>query len=669
MAADDKWGKVVNIFGAAREAPQEAPENPPPPDPSMGPEASESPATNLPSGGDDLPAAGASPPAASGGTAARPATRSRPAAQRTGPDAGATRPGIFEADRHKLPEDCPVTPLGRNGRRFYYMSAARQVIELQDNEHQQNQLVALFSPQVDYLWSWWPRFNKEGNQSGWDAQLAKETLMKACAERGVWDIFGRLREVGGWRADNGSLVFHCGDRIFSVSQDRGELEPGILADVVVGVSPPGRAGDYVYTAKPAVPHPWDGPVGTRPGTELLHTFMSWTWEREDVDPVFLLGWVAAAMLGGALDWRPMVWVTGDKSTGKSTLHKILVALFGRAILQTSETTGAGLWQQLGQSSIPCAIDEIEAEQDNRKAQGVIKLARQASSGGVILRGGQNHEGSAFKAQGCFLFSSINIPPLANQDLSRMAILELRPRPSDEAGGFKLDTEYWRDIGRQLRRRLIDQWHRWDETLECFRQALAANGSRGADQFGSLLACAHMLLADATPSQEELAGWARKLDRATLAEAADDRADWAKMLDYLMTSELDIYRSGQRRTISHYVQIACAAVPQDTPGLPPAYKEQDGTMDPNDAQRALGTVGLKLHADAEGAWLAIANVSRGLDHLFRESHWGGSSDATAVRVRVVRRVPGGKAFSGTNLRFDGRASRAWLVPLKQALGDA
>ena len=33
----------------------------------------------------------------------------------------------------------------------------------------------------------------------------------------------------------------------------------------------------------------------------------------------MLGWLAAGKLGGALDWRPLIWVTGGSNTGKSTL--------------------------------------------------------------------------------------------------------------------------------------------------------------------------------------------------------------------------------------------------------------------------------------------------------------------------------------------------------------
>jgi hypothetical protein len=32
--------------------------------------------------------------------------------------------------------------------------------------------------------------------------------------------------------------------------------------------------------------------------------------------VLLFGWIGAAMVGGALDWRPLAWLTGDRGTGE-----------------------------------------------------------------------------------------------------------------------------------------------------------------------------------------------------------------------------------------------------------------------------------------------------------------------------------------------------------------
>jgi hypothetical protein len=86
-------------------------------------------------------------------------------------------------------------------------------------------------------------------------------------------------------------------------------------------------------------------------------------------------------------------------------------------------------QLLGQQSLPVAIDEAEADEDNRKMLALIKLARQAASGGRIFRGGQDHQGHEFIARSCFLFSSIYVPPLPSAGQEPHGVLELGPLPT------------------------------------------------------------------------------------------------------------------------------------------------------------------------------------------------------------------------------------------------
>ena len=165
--------------------------------------------------------------------------------------------------------------------------------------------------------------------------------------------------------------------------------------------------------------------------ELLHAlFTCWRFARPMVDPMLLLGWNAAAVYGGALDYRPLVWLTGDKATGKSALQKGLGLMHGNGILQSPDATEAAVRQILGQQSLPVAIDEAEADEDNRKMLALVKLARlAATSQGNILKGGQDHQGHEFRATSCFLFSSILIPPIPPQDKSRLAVLEMEEIPA------------------------------------------------------------------------------------------------------------------------------------------------------------------------------------------------------------------------------------------------
>jgi hypothetical protein len=159
--------------------------------------------------------------------------------------------------------------------------------------------------------------------------------------------------------------------------------------------------------------------GGHPCGELLRT---WNWKRPALDPVLLLGAIGQGYIGGALPWRSNVWITGGRGTGKSALNGrpdegqgIIPQLYGEALFRTGNTSAAAIRQSLKNSTVPVMIDEAEAGADNRKITEVVELARVASSGDKMHRGGQDHQAHEFTLQSPFWFSSINIPPLEGSD--------------------------------------------------------------------------------------------------------------------------------------------------------------------------------------------------------------------------------------------------------------
>jgi hypothetical protein len=205
--------------------------------------------------------------------------------------------------------------------------------------------------------------------------------------------------------------------------------------------------------------------------------------------------------------------------------------------------------------LPVLFDELEANRGQPPGKAVINLARLASSGGDAHRGGQDHEGHAFKAKTCFLFSSILLPPLLQQDRNRMAILELEKIPKD-ADPVELDAGKLRQLGRQFRRRLIDQWPRLEALLAKYRTALAGvgHGGRSQDQFGALLAVADVLLYDTVDEVfiDEAAGW---VAADTLAEKSMELADEEEAVNYLASTVLKGRGGDELEPVSRHILAA------------------------------------------------------------------------------------------------------------------
>lgn len=587
------------------------------------------------------------PPADEGGKRRR---------RRSSGDGGGDDDGRARLDE-KLPwpEGCPIVPLGVLGDTCYYLDALRQLRGLEAGKHGHASIMQMFGRDTQLLAQFWPRYSQHGALAGWRPELATRVLMTAAAERGVWDPVSRQRGRGAWLGTKGELILHCGDRIVVQSADgkHRQHDPGLI-------------GGFVYPAAEPLPLPTPSPVPRgpdNPGHEILAHLQGWNWKRPDTDPLLALGWIVAALSGGAHLHRPMVWITGGTGTGKSTLQDFIKSVLGDAIASVSNATAAGIWQKLQHDTLAVGLDELESTEDNRRANNVIELARQAATGGVILRGGAEHKGQEFTARSCFLFSSILIPPLLAQDLSRLAILELDPLPRKAAPDFK--PADLRALGCDLRRLLLDHWGEMAGLLETYRNALGDRGhtARGQNQFGTLLACADLALYDfdAKDAAARARALTEPLSAAAMAETAEVESDEHNCLRHLLTSPVDAFSRGERENVSAWVARA-AGTDKSSQG--------DDQRNPDAAQRVLAAIGLKVLFEANDGlaqhYLAVANNHRGLAALFKESHWATRSGGTGPWVRALRRLA--KAEGRAQVRFGDIVSRCTAIPLEIVLAD-
>ncbi len=538
------------------------------------------------------------------------------------------RPETMIEDNH------PVRPLGVLGDVAFYLDGLNQLRPLKFKDHTRLNIQSLFMPNTNLVKELWPKTDKKGTVSGWHPDHGAEELMALAGWKGIFNPSERLRGTGCWRDDAGQLVMHCGDVVIINGE---ENRPGLI-------------DGYVYPGAEAIAKPVK--KLNDPGEDLLKLFKCWKFKRE-IDAVLLLGWVGAAILSGALDWRPLAWITGDTGMGKSTLQKVVTEVLGRGgVIFTTDATSAGLWQKLGYKSLPVAFDEMEAQEDNRKMQAIVKLAREAASGGTVLRGGQDHQGAEFVARSCFLFSSINTVPLPPQDQSRMAILALDPLP-EGAKAPLLDRKKLGWIGTGLRHTFMTRWSEFDETLQVYSDHLASMGhsGRSADVFGTLMACAHILLYDVRPQKDFVEGMCAPLHPDTLLERADTIMDSEACLEHLLLSELDVGH-GTRKQVINLLETAVDK-------YDPACAANDGHL-----QRC----GMRLYTEMNTKaphygerFFMVANRHPGLTRLFNETHWQGRPDAMGVWVQALRRCPNSMVLE-RGMKFAGVTMRGTCIPL-------
>lgn len=576
-----------------------------------------------------------------------------------------------------LPPDAPVRALGTFGNRVYFLDAHSQLRELAAKDVSRTMILHLFGKEVDWIYKLWPTLKQVPGKdiwivTGWDGTKAQESLMTACARKGVWRPQDHVRGRGAWSSGD-SLLIHAGGRLYSSSGKT--ARPGLVGDMVYPAAPPGLA-------------PAEKGDGSAAAGELLELLQTWTWAR-DYDALLLLGWIISSMMGGALKVRPLAWVTGEKGTGKSSLvgeNGLIHQLFGSGILMTANTTAAGLYQKIGYDSLPVAIDEIEAKRGNQKTEAVIELARQAYSGGMVLRGGQDHEGKEFRAMCPVLFGSILIPPLLPQDLSRLALLNLRPFPPD-AKEPVIEPGRMAEVGRVLLRTVLQRWSEWPERFALWHGYMREIGhsGRAADQFGTLLAAADLVLHDRPPTREDIEALAGRMRPQDLHETQVESSNASRCINFAMSRPLSSMRGGENMMVSELVTCAVRRYGGEmenpvTPLNAIRYLERagvsvvgvkvDGTKLVMTKTSKMPPIELSRMVDEpvvydEGIYVAFAPSGDGILELFKNSDWEGVPGAHNPYVQALERVTGARR-SAHPIRIGGQVCKAILIPIHECI---
>jgi hypothetical protein len=586
-------------------------------------------------------------------------------AGRTGipdPEIGAPRDGVRPGEwgvPPAMPPECPVTVLGFGDGDLLYLVDNNGMLTAQDpSGFGQKYVQRLFGDRVAYVYWAWPRFTAKGTIDTFRTEKCYESFVgeasRRVARHGMWTPTERVRGRGAWRDEDGEIIYHAGSWLWR----NGKLMRSGC-----------EIGGQFYPLRPPVPLPWAEPVEaeTNPAIEIGKLLATWSWGRPKVDPIIVLGWMAAAAMSGALRWRPSVFLVGDKAVGKSTLQNLMKMIMGESVIKSDDTTEAGIYQRLGMDALPVQIDELEAGADNRKVMAVVNLARIAASGGLRLRGGQDHKGIEFHARSCFFFSAINPPPVNAADWSRMSVLTVKKLdPAKVASAPDLSERAMAEAGRKMLRRLLDNWHQFDGLFDSYKAALRQGGhdSRGCDTYGTFLAAAHVLLGDEGLDAlglpiESFDHWGDWLGVASLPEMSDQDENWRECFSWLLQHRPEAWRGGKILVIGAVLQDLRSGI--------------ERTLDLDKARQLLASAGLGLkttlpinHKDHQSKGLLLAIPNRGdlVAQIFASSKWGGGPGGAGVWGTALRQGPPQIVKVGGNnlMKINGDAHRVTFIDL-------
>lgn len=489
------------------------------------------------------------------------------------------------ADTKEIP---PFRALGYLAGTYYYYSRGEQaVVALQAGAHGKKNLYRLAPHGY-----WVAKYGSK--KDDFDENTAASALMATCQGAGIFSI-KMVRGRGVWM-DKGLPVIHYGDRVTIEGED---------------YVPNQTIGKFIYELGEPLGCVPCLPLTDQEGAALQDLMRQLRWQTPDQYKWFT-GWLVCAMIGGALYWRPHIWLTGGAQSGKTTLAGIMARIFGSNCLHVkSISTEAGIRQSLKADCLPVILDEAEREDamSHSRLQAVITLARQASSDddSQIVKGTSTGNALNFRIRSPFCFSSINSNLIQSADKGRVTNIEL--------SGVKLAGDVydkWKDDIDSL---LTDTYMQaFYSRIFSMVPIIAANAKtlaraierktgdrRLGDQYGVLLAGyiawnSKELLNDETAKLE-----IEDLDFYSEKEKAQGINDQHRLLNKIMQHIMRVPKDKGFEDIT--IGEACSRV----------FK---GTENNRECERILANIGIKII----GETIAIANDNDNLADILKNSIW-------------------------------------------------
>ena len=422
-----------------------------------------------------------------------------------------------------------VEPMGYNKEGyFYFVKEAKMVFQLSSSEHSKNRYISLAPLSV-----WESCFNSGEDMAQKDWDKITDLLMRQCYNKGYLTL-DKLRGRGTW-FDQDRLVVHLGDRLLV---DGKEVALGDLKT------------KHVYEIGDPLPSVVNNSLPKEQSKHLIDVCKHLKWVNPNMG-LLLAGFMALTPIAGCLPWRPHVYVTGAKQSGKTTVmnHIISRVLGDWAINIVGGTTEAGIRSRIKFDSLTVVYDEggIENEKEQSVMDAVIKLARSASSAeGAILKGTSGGGSVEYNIRSMFVFSSVNPNITNDQDQSRIALLSLVPSrkhdPEAEEHYKKLLEMLAvmdKDWCAGLIARSILLTKNTLKNVQVFRTACQKKygDARKGDQFGTLLAGAYSLVSDDIVTVESALKWVHEnsIEEAFFGvDTTDEERCWDRLMQYRVT---------------------------------------------------------------------------------------------------------------------------------------
>ena len=317
----------------------------------------------------------------------------------------------------------------------------------------------------------------------------------------------------------------------------------------------------------------------------------------------LSGFLFVAPLAGALEWRPHIWLTGARGTGKST---VLEEICKRALLSSDPiiaqgASEAGIRQSIRSNAAVVMLDEFQDMSESAMKQ-IMHLARSASSAaGGVLRGSAGGVATEFNARFCALFSSVNVAQLQAQDDSRICKIELVSNKKENWESFQSEIArvFTDSFSKRFFRHTIDRYQTFKDSYKTLYQILSEKKDpRYGQQIGTLLA-GHWAWQNEKPiSNEEALALCETWFKGLSGFGAEDESDEEDCLMHLLSANIRTLEG--QRTVHQVIS------------------KIDSPSEEDEFAMVLAAHGLKYYPDEKKLFVSSRNAE--LARIFDKTPW-------------------------------------------------
>jgi len=468
---------------------------------------------------------------------------------------------ISECPRLEVPDEKeepePFRHLGYDKKYYWFLKGAQRIpAQIEMGRFSASLLGELASP------SWWESRGALSDEGNINITKGQQIIIEGSTARGFFrpEV---LRGSGVWLEDGKPLI-NDGDNII-------DLEGKSVPIEEYKPAPPS-----VYIRSQLRFDAMTGDESTPSEGKILADLFSAQGFTSLRGSVALLGWSLSAPFAGVLPWRPIAWLLGKTSNGKSWLvENIVVPLCGEFRYWGSKTTTEPAIRR-GTNMIACPVilDEQtpKAKSEREALAKRIELAKTSSgdSSGTSQIATGTDTTAVFVNRSPFLFVGTNFPDVAAEIQNRTVTCELKPVQTSDEMARKIErsaplyTKSMKDPAR-YRRRIFHALPRILEDIVYLRGLLPAylGGQRMADVWAPLFAASWAVQSDKSIQDADGEAWIQPyLDEAVM-HGADVEDDEDRVIEHILAAQIES-DDKRKKTIAEWLEIGEMQLPESDP---------------------------------------------------------------------------------------------------------